>query len=210
MIDNDTGQLLIFISALLVNNIVLMKFLALCSFFGVSNEMETSIGMGFAVVFVMVIASVVSWFFYHAFLDPNTVYASLHVPFLTWDLTFLRTASFIVVIASLVQLEEMFLKKYLPALYRSMGIYLPLITTNCAILGVAFLNIDYNLNLLSTVVYSLGVGFGYMLAIILFAGIRIRVDRAPIPQAFKGYPVAFITASLMSLAFLGFKGLMGL
>ncbi len=210
MITNDMGTMLILVSALLVNNIVLMRFLALCSFFGVSNEMETSIGMGLAVVFVMVIASVVSWFFYHAFLDPNTVYASIHLSFLTWDLTFLRTASFIVVIASLVQLEEMFLKKYIPALYRSMGIYLPLITTNCAILGVAFLNIDYNLNLLNTVIYSLGVGFGYVLAIVLFAGIRQRIERAPIPEAFKGYPVAFITASLMSLAFLGFKGLLGL
>lgn len=210
MITNDMGTMLILVSALLVNNIVLMRFLALCSFFGVSNEMETSIGMGLAVVFVMVIASVVSWFFYHAFLDPNTVYTSIHLSFLTWDLTFLRTASFIVVIASLVQLEEMFLKKYIPALYRSMGIYLPLITTNCAILGVAFLNIDYNLNLLNTVIYSLGVGFGYVLAIVLFAGIRQRIERAPIPEAFKGYPVAFITASLMSLAFLGFKGLLGL
>ncbi len=210
MIDNETGWLLILVSSLLVNNIVLMRFLALCSFFGVSNEMETSVGMGFAVVFVMVIASVVSWVFYHAFLDPNTVYVSLHLSFLKYDLTFLRTASFIVVIASLVQLEEMFLKKYIPALYRSMGIYLPLITTNCAIFGVALLNIDYNLNLMNTIIYSLGVGFGYMVAIILFAGIRMRVERAPIPEAFKGYPVAFITASLMSLAFLGFKGLLGL
>ncbi len=197
MVDNDMGMLLIFVSALLVNNIILIRFLGLCSFFGVSDEIETSVGMGFAVIFVMVVSSVVSWAIYHFALVPLGV-------------TFLRTASFIVVIASLVQLEEMFLRRYIPNLYRSMGIYLPLITTNCAILGVAFLVIDFDLTLVNAVVYSLGVGLGYMVAIVLFAGLRRRLEIAPVPESFKGYPLVFITAGLMSLAFLGFKGLFGL
>jgi len=187
----------IFIGALLVNNILLIRFIALCSFFGLSTQLETSIGMGMAVTFVMVISSVVTWFIYHFILIP-------------FDLVFLRTGSFILVIATLVQLEEIFIRKASPVLYRAMGIYLPLITTNCAILAVAFLNIDYSYTLLDSIVYAFGVSFGYILAIVLFAGIRERMALAPVPPVMKGYPIAFITASLMSLAFLGFKGLFGL
>jgi len=187
----------IFFSALLINNILLIRFIALCSFFGVSRQMEVSFGMSMAVIFVMTISSVVSWLLYHYILTPL-------------DLIFLKISTFILVIASLVQLEELFLKKYIPNLYRALGIYLPLVTTNCAILAVAFLHVDYNYSFIQTVIYSLGVSFGYTLAIMLFTGIRVRVERAPIPEPLRGYPVAFFIASLMSLAFLGFKGLFGL
>jgi len=187
----------VFFAAFLINNILLMRFLGLCSFFGVSNKQETSLGMGMAVIFVMTISSAVAWMIYHLILVPL-------------DLTFLRTASFILVIASLVQLEEMYLKKALPALHRAMGIYLPLITTNCAILGVAFLSIDYNFSFIETVIYAIGVSFGFTLVIVLFSAIRERLAVAPIPKLFKGYPIAFITAALMALAFLGFTSMFGL
>ncbi len=194
---DSTSLFGILIASLLINNILLIRFIALCSFFGVSNQMETSIGMGMAVIFVMMMASAVSWLIYYFLLVP-------------FDLVYLRTASFILTIAGLVQLEEMYLKKYVPTLYRAMGIYLPLITTNCAVLAVAFLNIDYNYNFMQSMVYTFGVSAGYTLAIILFAGIRERIALAPVPKVLQGYPIAFFTASLMSLAFLGFKGLFGL
>src|SRR3989339_1479854 len=187
----------IFFAAFLINNILLIRFLALCSFFGVSTKLSTSVGMSSAVIFVMTISSAVSWVIYHAVLFP-------------FHLEFLRTAVFILTIASLVQLEELYLKKMLPALYRAMGIYLPLITTNCAILAVAFLAIDYRFGFLQSLIYSLGVSSGYSLAIILFAYIRERMLLAPIPKWFQGYPIAFITAAFMSLAFLGFTGMFGL
>ncbi|MCM8769177.1 MAG: RnfABCDGE type electron transport complex subunit A [Candidatus Omnitrophica bacterium] len=191
---NQLNLGLIFLSAFLVNNILLIKFIALCSFFGLSNSLAASLGMGLAVMFVMVMSSSVSWAVYHYLLLP------LH-------LEYLRTTAFILTIASLVQFEEIILRKKSPALYRALGIYLPLITTNCAILAAAFLGIDYQLNFLQNLVYSLGVSGGYCLAILLFAGLRERVDSAPVPPSFQGVPIAFITASLMSLAFLGFKGL---
>lgn len=192
-----THFLLLFIGALLVNNILLIRFIALCSFFGVSNSMSTSIGMGMAVTFVMVLASSVSWILWHFILVP------LH-------LEFLQISAFILTIAALVQFVELFLKKNSPSLYRAMGIYLPLITTNCAILAVAFINVSSNFSFIESIVYAIGVSGGYTLAIVMFAGIRERIASAPIPKAFQGYPIAFITASLMSLAFLGFKGLFGL
>jgi electron transport complex protein RnfA len=139
----------------------------------------------------------VSWLVYHYLLIP-------------FDLLYLRTASFILTIATFVQLEEMFIRKMFPPLYRAMGIYLPLIVVNCAVLAAAFLVIDYNLGLVKSLVYTLGVGGGYFFAIVMFAGIRERTSMAPISKSFQGYPIAFITASLMSLAFLGFKGLFGL
>lgn len=197
MVSNELSWYFILLSALLVNNIVLLRFLALCSFFGVSNKVETSVGMGLAVMFVMVMACGMSWAIYHYILVP-------------YDLGYLRTASFILSIASLVQLEELYIRKMLPKLYKQMGIFLPLITTNCAILGAAFLAIDYELNFLNTIIYAIGVSGGYILALILFAGIRERIELAPVPHYFKGYPIAFITASLMSLAFLGFSHLFGL
>ena len=187
----------IFFAAFLINNILLIRFIALCSFFGVSTKIDTSIGMSLAVIFVMTISSAVSWLIYHWLLTPC-------------HLEFLRTATFILVIAGLVQLEELYLKKTIPNLYRAMGIYLPLITTNCAILAVAFLAIDYRYGFTQSMIYSLGVSSGYSLAIILFANIRERMELAPIPKWFQGYPIAFITAALMSLAFLGFTGMFGL
>jgi len=194
----DTVSLFgIFFSALLINNILLIRFIALCSFFGVSTKIETSVGMSFAVIFVMTISSAVSWVIYHFILTP-------------FHIEFLRTASFILTIAALVQLEELYLKKIVPGLYRSMGIYLPLITTNCAILAVAFLAIDYRYDFLQSMIYSIGVSCGYSLAIVLFAYIRERMALAPIPKWFQGYPIAFITAALMSLAFLGFSNMFGL
>lgn len=188
---------LIFLSAMIVNNILLIRFIALCSFFGISNNIQTSVGMGIAVIFVMVMASSISWIVFHFVLIP-------------FDLLYLRTAAFILTIATFVQLEEMAIRKMFPALYRAMGIYLPLIVVNCAVLAAAFLIIDYNLGFIKSLVYTVGVGGGYLVAIVMFAAIRERIALAPIPKSFKGYPITFITASLMSLAFLGFKGLFGL
>ncbi len=197
MITNHLNIFLIFLSALLVNNILLIRFIGLCSFFGVSQKSESSLGMGAAVIFVMVFSSSVTWLIYHFLLIP-------------FHLEYLRTLSFILVIAALVQLAERFIRKYNPTLYQALGIYLPLITTNCAILAAAFLGIDYHLSFLQNLIYALGVSLGYLLAIVLFSSIRERIVSAPIPQAFKGVPIAFLTAGLMSLAFLGFKGLFGL
>lgn len=197
MINNEMNPILIFISACLINNILLIKFIGLCSFFGLSTNIKNSVGMGIAVTFVTVISTIISWLIYHLLLVPL-------------DLVFLRTGTFILTIAALVQLEEMFIKKYLPPLYHAMGIYLPLITTNCAILGATFLNIDYSLNLYKSIIHGIGIAVGYTLAIILFAGLRERIQTAPVPKSLKGYPIAFFLASLMSLAFLGFKGLFGI
>jgi len=187
----------IFFSALLINNILLIRFIALCSFFGVSRQMDVSLGMSMAVIFVMTISSAVTWILYHFILLPL-------------NLVFLKISIFILVIASLVQLEELFLKKYIHNLYQALGIYLPLVTTNCAILAVAFLHVDYNYSFIQTIIYSLGVSLGYTVAIMLFTAIRMRLEIAPIPEPLKGYPTAFFLAALMSLAFLGFKGLFGL
>ncbi|MBI3585072.1 MAG: RnfABCDGE type electron transport complex subunit A [Nitrospinae bacterium] len=188
---------MIVLSALLVNNIVLIRFLALCSFFGVSNRIEVSLSMGMAVVFVLALASAASWIIWYFLLVPLNI-------------EYLRTASFILVIATLVQLVEMYIKKTAPALYNALGIYLPLITTNCAVLGIALLIIDYKLGFLNSIIYSISVAGGYTLSIILFAGIRERIEMSPIPDVLKGAPIIFITAGIMSLAFLGFAHLFGL
>jgi electron transport complex protein RnfA len=188
---------LIFLSAFLVNNIILMRFIGLCPFFGVSKKLDTAIGMSMGVFFVMLLSTWVTYAIYKFVLVP-------------YDLVFLRTSTFILVIASLVQFLEMYLKKNMRTLYSALGIYLPLITTNCAILGVAFLNIDYNYTIIQATIFSIGTALGFMIAILLMAGIRERIDLAPIPDALKGAPIAFITAALMSLAFLGFSGLLGL
>lgn len=190
-------QALIFLSAFLVNNIVLMRFLGLCPFFGVSNAVETATGMGMAVIFVMTLASWITWIIFHVVLLP-------------FDLVFLRTATFILTIASLVQLVEMFMKKSYRTLYNAMGIYLPLITTNCAILGITFLNIDNKFSFLNGTIFAIGTGLGFTLVMISFAAIRERLDLAPINPSIKGYPISFIAAGLMALAFLGFSGLFGL
>lgn len=197
MISNEMAWYMIIVSAILINNIVLIRFLGLCPFFGVSNRLETAIGMGMAVIFVMTIASSASWALWSYLLMPL-------------KLEFLRTAAFILVIASLVQFLEMYIKKAMPALYQAMGLYLPLITTNCSVLGVAILIIDYNLSFINSLIYAISVAIGFTLALVLFAGIRERLSLAPIPEFLKGYPIIFITASLMSMAFLGFSHLFGL
>lgn len=187
----------VFLGAFLINNVLLFRFLGLCPFFGVSTSVSTATGMSGAVIFVMLLASLVTWTVFHLVLAPL-------------GLMFLRTAVFILVIASLVQFLEMYLKKYMRNLYSSLGIYLPLITTNCAILGVTFLNIEYEFHLLDSIIFAIGTGLGFGLVIILFAAIRERLSDAPVSKSFRGYPIAFIAASLVSLAFYGFTGLFGI
>lgn len=192
-----TNPLLIFIAAFIVNNILLMRYIGLCPFFGVSTSLSTAFGMSAAVLFVMLLSTWVTWIIFHYILLPL-------------DLVFLRTAAFILVIAAFVQFVEMFLKKNFKALYTAMGIYLPLITTNCAILAVTFLVIDYKYSLFQSTIFAIGTALGFALVIILFSAIRERLDFAPISRSFRGYPIAFIAASLVALAFLGFIGLFGL
>uniref|UniRef100_A0A7C3Z083 Ion-translocating oxidoreductase complex subunit A n=1 Tax=candidate division WOR-3 bacterium TaxID=2052148 RepID=A0A7C3Z083_UNCW3 len=191
------SPLKIFLASFLVNNIVLMRYIGLCPFFGVSTRFSTSFGMGMAVIFVMTLATLVTYLLYHLFLLPL-------------NLLFLRTAVFILVIASLVQLIEMFMKKSFRALYSAMGIYLPLITTNCAILACTFLVIDYKYSLLNALIFALGTSLGFTFVILLFSAIRERLEYAEISPAFKGYTIAFISAALVSLGFLGFAGLFGI
>ncbi len=188
------GILLILLSSILVNNFVLSKFLGICPFLGVSKKVETALGMGFAVTFVMALASVISYLVQYFILVPLGI-------------EYLQTIAFILVIAALVQLVEMALQKLVPSLYQALGVYLPLITTNCAVLGVAILNITENYNLLQTLVNGIGGALGFTLAIVLFAGIRERLEMADIPEPLKGFPIALISAGLMAIAFLGFQGL---
>ena len=184
----------LFIGAFLINNIIFAKFMGICPFLGVSKKTDTAIGMGVAVTFVITLSSVITW------LLQNFVLNKL-------GLEYLQTISFILVIAALVQFVEMFLKKSTPSLYEALGVYLPLITTNCAVLGVAILNIQENYNLIETIVHSLGASLSFLLAIVLFAGIRERLELADVPESLQGTPIALITAGLMSIAFLGFVGL---
>ena len=187
--------LLIFINAMLVNNFVLSRFLGICSFLGVSKKRDASIGMGLAVLFVMVIASLGTWSVYNFLLEPN-------------DLDYLKTVAFILVIAALVQFVEMVIKKLSPALYDALGIYLPLITTNCAVLGVTFLNVQDGLSLGGSLINAIGAALGFFLAIVLMASIREKLDRvSSVPRAFQGLPIALVTAGLMAISFLGFQGL---
>ena len=186
--------LTILVGSLLVNNFVMNKFLGICPFLGVSKKFDTALGMGLAVTFVMTLASFVSWLVEHFLLMPL-------------DLTYLRTIAFILVIAVLVQVVEMALKKMSPSLYQALGVYLPLITTNCAVLGVALLNIQNNYNFIESVVYGITGGLGFLLAIVLFASIRERLVFADYPKNWEGFPIALVTAGLMALAFMGFSGL---
>jgi electron transport complex protein RnfA len=186
--------LLILLSVVLVNNFVLSKFLGICPFLGVSKKVETAVGMSVAVTFVMALASVMSWL----------VQTFILVPL---GIEYMQTIAFILVIAALVQFVEMVIKKTSPTLYQALGVYLPLITTNCAVLGVAILNIQNEYNLLETLVNGVGGGLSFTLAIVLFAGVRERLETAPIPKALEGFPVAMIAASLFAIAFLGFTGL---
>lgn len=206
----DFNQLFIIsISAIFINNFVLARFLGICPYIGVSKNMDSALGMGMAVVFVMTLASSVTWLINAYMLKPTTsnIFYLIFSPEQPPDLTFLKTIAFILVIASLVQFVEMVVQKLSPTLYRSLGIFLPLITTNCAILGVALLNLDENYNFIESIVHGFTAGLGFTIALILMAGIRERLDLAPIPKALKGIPIAFLMAGLMSIAFLGFSGL---
>lgn len=184
----------ILISTIFVNNFVLAQFLGICPFIGVSNKLETSVGMGAAVTFVVTLSSIITYFIY------KYVLYTLH-------LEYLMTIVFILVIASLVQFVELALKKVSPGLYNSLGVYLPLITTNCAVLGVAILNIKEKFELIPTIFNAVGASIGFTLALVLIAGIREKMELSDIPEALKGYPIALITAGLMSIAFIGFSGL---
>ena len=188
--------IIILLTSILVENFVLSKFLAICSFLGVSKNLKSAMGMSVAVIFVMVVATVATWPIYYFVLEPN-------------GLGYLQTIVFILVIASLVQFVEMFLKKSSPALYTSLGIFLPLITTNCAVLGVVVLNITKSYDLPSSIVNSLGAGIGYMLAMFLFNGVRSKTDYADVPKPFKGVAITLVAASLVSLSFMGFAGIVG-
>ena len=184
----------IIIGAIFVNNVVLAQFLGICPFLGVSSKVETSLGMSAAVTFVMALTAVVAW----------SIQQFILVPF---GIEYMQTIVFILVIASLVQMVEIILKKLSPALYQALGIFLPLITTNCAVLGVAILMIQKEFSLLQSVVYSISIAIGFGLALVLFAGIRERLDFEEVPAALKGVPVALVTAGILAMAFMGFSGL---
>ena len=188
-----TTLLAISLGAILTNNFIFSQFLGICPFLGVSKKIDTAVGMGAAVTFVMGLASAITWLV-------NLLLVKL-------GLAYMQTVAFILVIAALVQFIEMFLQKAMPSLYTALGVYLPLITTNCAVLGVALLNIQNNYNFISSVVYGITGGLGFLLAIVLFASIRERLVFAEYPKAFEGFPIALVTAGLMALAFMGFSGL---
>ena len=187
--------LLILIGSALVNNVVLSQFLGLCPFLGVSKRTETAAGMGAAVLFVITIASAITSLIYTGILEKL-------------GLEYLQTIVFILVIAALVQLVEMVLKKKMPSLYNSLGVYLPLITTNCAVLGVALKNVQNGYGLLESVVYGIGISIGFFIAIVIMAGIRERIEFNESPKSFKGMPIVLVTAGLMAIAFIGFSGLL--
>lgn len=187
--------LVIMISSSLINNVVLSQFLGLCPFLGVSKKTNTAAGMGVAVIFVITLASAVSGAIYKFLLEPL-------------DITYLQTIVFILVIAALVQFVEMFLKKYIPGLYESLGVYLPLITTNCAVLGVALTNVQKNYGILYGIVNGFATAVGFTISIVILAGIREKMAHNDIPESFKGMPIVLVTAGLMAIAFCGFSGLL--
>lgn len=186
--------LIIAVGAAVVNNVVLSQFLGLCPFFGVSKKIETAAGMGGAVIFVITLASLVTSLVYQFILSPL-------------NMSYMQTIVFILVIAALVQFVEMFLKKSMPSLYQALGVYLPLITTNCAVLGVALNNVQYEYNILSSVVNGFATAVGFTIAIVIMAGIREKTEHNDVPESFKGTPIVLLTAALMSIAFFGFSGL---
>ena len=183
----------IILSALLTENFILVKFYGICPFMGVSKKIDTALGMGMAVTFVMALASAACY--------------AVNLLLVQLNLSYMQTVAFILVIASIVQVVEMFLKKAVPALYKALGVFLPLITTNCAVLGVVLVNVQEGYNFLISVVNGAAGGLGFTIAIVLFASMRERVDKAECPQAFKGYPLALIAAGLLALAFMGFSGM---
>ena len=192
--DQISRLLAITLAAILANNFIFSQFLGICPFLGVSKKVDTAVGMGFAVTFVMGLASAITW-------------AVNKFILVSLDLEYMQTVAFILVIASLVQFIEMFLQKSMPSLYTALGVYLPLITTNCAVLGVALLNIQEGYNFIESVVYGITGGIGFLVAIVLFASIRERLVFAEYPKSFEGFPIALVTAGLMALAFMGFSGL---
>ena len=183
----------IIIAALLSENFILVKFYGICPFMGVSKKIDTALGMGMAVTFVMALASAACY--------------AINLLLVALKLEYMQTVAFILVIATLVQVVEMFLKKFVPALYKALGVFLPLITTNCAVLGVVLVNVQEGYNFLVSVINGAAGGLGFTLAIVLFASIRERVDKADCPESFRGYPLALIAAGLLALAFMGFSGL---
>lgn len=187
--------LIILISSSLINNVVLSQFLGLCPFLGVSKKTNTAVGMGTAVIFVITLSSAVTGLIYQYILVPL-------------DLTYLQTIVFILVIAALVQFVEMFLKKFMKSLYQALGVYLPLITTNCAVLGIALVNVQKNYGILQGVVNGFATAFGFTISIVILAGIREKMEYNDIPESFKGMPIVLITAGLMAIAFCGFSGLL--
>ena len=191
----DFKQLIIIMmTAVLVNNYVLVRFLGICPFLGVSKKLNQAVGMGIAVTFVMLMATAATYPIYNFLLLPN-------------GLGYMRTIVFILVIAALVQLVEIILKRYIPALHASLGIYLPLITTNCAVLGVTINNVNDGYNFIESMTSSLGCGLGFLLAMVLFAGVRSRLEEANPPESFKGLPITLVSASIVALSFMGFNGL---
>lgn len=190
----NAGLFTIIVSAILVNNFVLSRFLGICPFLGMSKKVETAAGMGMAVVFVITMAGIFTWFANEYLL-------------VRFGMEYLQIVMYIVIIAALVQFVEVVLKKMMPSLYSALGIFLPLITTNCAVLGVALLNDQYNFGLFKTIVHSVSVAIGFTLAIVLFASIREKIEANDVPKAFQGFPIALIIASLLSFAFLGFTGM---
>lgn len=186
--------IVILITSVLVNNYVLNRFLGICPFLGVSKKLNQAVGMGVAVIFVMLLATLVTWPIQRFLLEPN-------------DLGYMQTIIFILVIAALVQLVEIILKRYIPSLHKALGVYLPLITTNCAVLGVTINNINDGYNFLESMVSSLGCGLGFLLAMVLFAGVRSRLETSNAPQSFKGLPITLIAAAIVSCAFFGFAGI---
>ena len=188
-----TSLLAISLGAILANNFIFAQFLGICPFLGVSKKIDTAVGMGAAVTFVMGLASAFCFLI-------NKILVSL-------DLAFMQTVAFILVIASLVQFVEMFLKKFIPTLYTALGVYLPLITTNCAVLGVALLNVQNDYNFIESVVYGITGGLGFLVAIFLFAAVREQTEFSETPKSFEGFPIALVTAGLIALAFMGFSGL---
>jgi len=186
--------LAIAVGSIFVNNFVLFRFLGLCPFFGVSKKTSSALGMGFAVIFVMTCASAITW----------PIYTYLLIPF---EIEFMKTVTFILVIATFVQLIEMVIRKYRSSLYKALGIYLPLITTNCAVLGVALLNVEEGYSLIGSVVDGFSAGIGFTLALLLMSGIRERLELADVPKSFKDLPIAFISAALLALAFMAFSGM---
>lgn len=192
--DSFKTLLVILMSSVLVNNYVLNRFLGICPFLGVSKKLNQAVGMGFSVIFVMLLASAVTWPIQYYILDAN-------------GLGYMQNIVFILIIAALVQFVEIVLKKFMPSLHKSLGVYLPLITTNCAVLGVTINNINDGYTFLASMVSSLGCGLGFLLAMVLFSGVRSKIEESEIPESLRGLPVTLIAASFVSLAFLGFNGI---